>query len=371
MGIPFDLPLRLTSYQEAASMVEDFARMGWTNVSIKLNGWFNRSVDHSIPTRIRLINELGSTRDFRNLLAVAERNNFEVFPEVDFFLMRDTKPFDGFSLYRDVARYINRERMQRFPYSFVWFGERHQWGKLNYVVRPEVMMSMIDNFIEEAEPLGIRNVAFRNIGSRLAGDYNERRHVSREASMRMRQQKLAEFNRAGNGVMLLAGHAYAAPFADLIVDMVLDCQGFGITDVSVPFFPIVLHGYVPFTGRAINLAEDYTKNLLKTIESGAGLHFSFMKEETAVLQETKFRQFYANEYDKWVGDADALYRMFTADFGHLYNQAIVDHIILSRGVTVTEYEDGTRVVVNASDAAWDYNGRIINADSYIVLRRGE
>jgi hypothetical protein len=83
-----------------------------------------------------------------------------------------------------------------------------------------------------------------------------------------------------------------------------------------------------------------------------------MTEETTVLQETKFRQFYANEYDKWVADADALYRRFSSDFAGLYSQAIVDHVILSPGVTLTEYEDGTKVIVNFNDK------------NYNVLRQG-
>ena len=370
LGIPFDLPLKLTSYSETADMISNFARMGWKNVNVKLNGWFNHSVDHRVPSRINLINVLGNRRDFNNLVNVTQQNGYTLYPEVDFFFIRDIRAFDGFNLYRDASRFINRERIQRYPYSFVWFGERMLWGKMNYVARPDTMITLIDNFVDKSAGLGLTNIAFRNIGSRLAGDYNERRHVSREASMIMRQEKLSELKSSGTGVMLLTGHSYAAPFADFIVDLPLDCQKFGITDVSVPFYPIVLHGLVPYTGRAINLAEDYSKHILKTIESGAGLYFSFMTEDTSVLQETKFRQFYANVYDKWIEDANALYRQFNADFGHLYNQAIVNHLILSPGVTVTEYEDGTSVVVNASDNDFNYNGRLIRADNYIVSRRG-
>jgi hypothetical protein len=371
LGIPFDLPLKLTSYGEAAGMIGDFAKFGWKNVQIKLNGWFNRSVDHRIPTRINLINDLGSKRDFYNLVDSAKRNGYRIYPEADFFYMKDKRLFDGFSLYRDVSRYVSHDRIQRYPYSFVWFGERNRWGKLSYIARPEIAMSMIDNFVQEANSLGLENIAFRNMGSTLAGNYDDKRHVSREASMRMRQEKFMELRRSGTGIMLLAGHAYAAPFADFIVDLPLDDQGFGITDVSVPFYPIVLHGLVPYAGRAINLAEDYSKNLLKIIESGAGLYFSFMTEDTAVLQETKFRQFYANEYGKWVNDADALYRKFSADFGPLYGQAITSHEILSPRVTVTGYENGTRVIVNASDYPVNFNGRYIGADNYVVLKQGE
>jgi len=370
LGIPFDLPLKLTSYEDTVSIVNDLAGFGWKNVKIKLNGWFNRSVDHSVPTKIKLISELGTKKDFQNIISTANKNNFEVYPEVDFVLMRDVKQFSGFSLYRDVARFINRERAQHYPFSFVWFGERKMWGKLNYVARPSSTVRMIDNFVPKAANLGIKNIAFRNYGSKLTGDYHEKRHVSREASIGIRQKKLGELKNSGTEVLINTGFDFAAPFADIITDVMLDDQYFGITDTAVPFYPIVLHGLVPFTGKAINLAEDYSKNLLKSVESGAGLYFSFMKEETSELQETKFRQFYANEYDKWVGDANALYRQFTADFGKLYNQAIVDHRILSHGVSLTVYQDGTEVVVNISDNDWTYQngGIVVKANSYSVVK---
>jgi hypothetical protein len=230
-------------------------------------------------------------------------------------------------------------------------------------------MSLIDGFRQKAGKLGLRNIAFRSMASKLAGDYNERRALSREASIKLRQEKLGQLCESGTGILLNTGFAYAAPWADFITDLAIDDLGFGITDVSVPFYPMVLHGLVPYTGRAINLAEDYTRNLLKTVESGAGLYFSFMIEESAVLQETKFRQFYANEYGKWAGDANALYRKFSADFAGLYGQAMVDHEILSPGLTLTAYEDGTRVLVNMSGSVWNGRGVTVNADDYIVLRR--
>jgi len=367
MGIPFDMPLKLTSYKETKAIINDLGDLGWKNVHVKLNGWFNRSVEHRVPAKIRLIDQLGGKKDFSGIVNAAKENDYSLYPEADFIFVRDVKAFSGFSLYRDAARYVSRERVQRYPYSFVWFGERKLWGKLNYLVRPESVNRMIDNFTRTASRLGLKNIAFRNMGSKLAGDYHERRHVSREASMTARQEKLRQLRQAGTGIIVNTGFAYSAPWASVITDMMTGDQGFGITDAAVPFYQIVLRGLVPFTGRAINLAEDYSMNLLKTIECGAGLYFSFMTEESAALQETKFRQFYANEYDKWIGDADALYKKFSADFGRLYNQAITNHVILSPGVTITEYEDGTKVVVNTTDYPRNYNGTVIEAYSYAVL----
>ena len=375
LGIPFDLPLKLTSYRETEGMLNDFAGLGWNNVQVKLTGWFNRSYEHTVPNRVRLVGELGSRRDFSALVAAAERAGYDLYPEADFTFMRNLSLFDGFSVYRDVARYINRARVEMYPFSFVWFGERTRWGNISYLANPISSMGIVDSFMREASSFGLENIAFRSVGSRLGGDYNEDRRVSREAAMRMQEEKLAQLTASGAKVMVSSGYAYSAPWADFIIDMALDDQGYGITDAAVPFYQIALSGLVPYTGRAINLAEDYTKNLLKTIESGAGLYFSFMTEDTVVLQETRFRQFYANKYRKWVGDADALYKRFSADFSSLYGQAIVDHLILAPAVTATVYQNGARVLVNRSDHAFVYEreGRRITiaADSYVVQRQGE
>jgi len=370
-GLPFDLPLKLTSYKETEKMLKDFVSYGWENVHVKLNGWFNRSVEHTVPTKIKLISVLGGKNDFKQIINTAEKNNFTVYPEVDFMFMRDVKAFSGFSLYKDAARYVNRERVQRYPYSFVWFGERKMWGKLNYLSRPAATQRMINNFQKHAKSYKINNIAFKNMGSRLAGDYHEKRRVTREASMLMRQKKFEEMYQADKKIMVNAGFVYSIPWTNIITDMIITEHSFGITDATVPFLQITIHGIVPYTGKAVNLAEDYTKNLLKTVESGAGLYFSFMEEETAELQETKFRQFYSNEYKKWIGDAVELYKKFKRDFGHLYYQQIVNHVILAPDVTITEYEDGTRVLVNASDNDYRYNGNNLSADDYTVLRKGQ
>jgi len=369
LGLPFDLPLKLTSYKEAASMINDFADFGWKNAHIKLNGWFNRSVEHKVPAKIKLIKELGSKKNFKEIVNAADKSNYKLYPEADFVFVRDAGLFSGFSINRDAARYISRQRVERYPYSFVWFGERDMWGKLNYLSRPAAVNRMIDAFIKKANKLNLKNIAFRNMGSKLAGDYHEKRHVSREASMKMRQQKFEQLRNSGAEIFIHGGFVYSAPWASIITDMAIDDQHYSITDTAIPFYQIVLRGLVPYTGRAVNLAEDYTRNLLKTIECGAGLYFSFTAEETSVLQETKFRQFYANEYSKWIGDANSLYKKFTSDFGHLSNQKITNHLVLSKSVTLTEYEDGTKVIVNITNNSWNYNGKSIYANDYLVIKQ--
>ncbi|MCL2693912.1 MAG: DUF5696 domain-containing protein, partial [Oscillospiraceae bacterium] len=199
-GLPFDLPLKLTSYKEAADIVSDLDSRGFTDVNYRLTGWFNGSVQHAVPTNIRLISRLGNSRDLRDLVSTVNNLDSQIYLEADFLFMRDNKPFNSFSLNRDAARYINRKRVELYPYSYIWYGPM-EWFKMARIARPVYMMGLIDGFIEQIASYGAQNVAFRTIGSHLTGDFNERRFVSREESMKMQVAKLQEMRENGNGIM--------------------------------------------------------------------------------------------------------------------------------------------------------------------------
>ncbi len=371
LGLPFDLPLKLTSYKEAEEIVNGLTESGFDNVNYLMTGWFNNSVQHTVPSSINLISKLGGKKELINLAKAASSEDNEFYLEANFLYMTDNSIFDSFNLNSDAARYINRERIENYPYSFVWYGERDNWGKLSYLARPAYMMEIIDNYVKTIKnKFDVNNVAFRTIGNNLAGDYNEKRLVSREASMNIQAEKLKELKAQGTGVMINTGYAYAVPYADFIRDIPMTYQGFLIVDTEVPFYQIAIHGLVSYTGRPINLGEDYSLNILRTMETGSGLSFSLMTEEASVLQETKFHKYYANEYDKWSDTIAEIYNKFKSEYSGIYNQFIQNHTILANNITLTEYENGFKVLVNKSVTDYNYNGTTIKSMDYLIIEEG-
>jgi hypothetical protein len=372
LGFPVEQPFRLTSYREAADIVNDLNKRGFGSVYYRLTGWFNKSVLHEVPTNVNLISQLGSRRDFDYLVSTINNDGSNLFLEADFMFMRNNKALNGFNINRDASRFINRKRIEAYPYSFIWYGEfTRDWSDmLSHIARPAYTMELIDGFMKQIANLGASNVSFRSIGNNLAGDYNERRFVSREASMNMQTAKLRELLGAGHSIMLQNGYAYAAPYASFITDFPLSWQGYGVLDEAIPFYQIVLHGLVPYAGRPVNLAADFELNLLQSLETGAGLYFTFMHESPEILQTSRFLTFYANQYSTWADTAERVHREFAEQVGDIYNQFITDYVILSHGVSVTTYENNVRVAVNKSNAPFTYEGRTIPAKDYIVIREG-
>lgn len=370
-GFPVDRPVALTTYAETAAILRQMYNMGWRDLQVKMRGAHNESIDHEVPSSLRLISQLGGRREFDRLVNVANEVGFDFFLEGDFVHMRSRSTFDGFNASRDSVRRVNRERMESTGHSSIYFNHHHGdsiFADPHLIARPEFTIDLIENFVNEASQRGVDGIAFRSLASALGGDFHERRHVSREAALDMRVDLLHDLQAQGTNIWLNYGFSYAAPFANLITGMPLNDQGFGVTDTRVPFYQIMLHGLVPFTGSPLNLAEDFSDYLLLAIESGAGLFFSFKEAPSSVLQETGYRRYFANEFGLWFDAANELFHRHQASFGHLYNQLIVDHQILAPNVTVTVYEDGTRVYVNRTTNDFTNNNLLIPARNYLVVR---
>ena len=371
IGIPLARPLQLTSYLNTARIMQELYNFGWQNLFVKMRGAHNRSINHATPSNFNLISALGNRNNFNYMIDTANNLGYNFFIESDFVNIRSRSIFDGFGRNRDTARQPNRQRAEGYGHSWVWFGEHLAFDPLadfSALATPNFTSQLIQNFVQSASQFNVRNIAFRSIASQLSSDFNESRHISREESINIRRQSLSQLSYDGVGIWINYGFSYALAYADIITSLPVQNQGFNLVYTSVPFIQIALHGIIPFAGEPINLADDYSEHLLRTIESGSMLFFSFMDESASLLMETSYRRYFANEYERWKDIANELYQRFYYNFGHLYNQLIIDHQILKNGVTVTIYEDGTRVYVNTSLDDFEINSGIIYARNYKVVR---
>ena len=156
------------------------------------------------------------------------------------------------------------------------------------------------------------------------------------------------------------------PYADLITDMDLKGTPYSIIDASVPFYQIALHGAVSYTGRPVNLANDWWTELLRCAEYGAGLNFTFMARDTKILQDTSYTGYFGAYYDAWDEEALQLINEYQKAMAGLNAQEIVDHELIMPTLSVTTYENGTKVYVNYAAEDYEADGVKVPARSYIV-----
>ena len=298
-------------------------------------------------TGVHTLRELGGDSGLSQLIAEANQKNVRLSLDGITCFAYNSGIFDGFSTFNNAARYATREQVRLYDYSIVTY-QPMKWrdGTAYYLVRPGYAKQNASNLISALREKKAAGIAFRDIGNLLSADYYPRELTPRERVMEMNVETMKEAAAAGLRVTIREGNDYAVPYADLITDMNLTGQKYAIIDERIPFYQIALHGRKDYTGEAVNLSGDYTTTLLECAEYGAGLNFTFMAEDTRVLQDSFYSCYTASGYGNWKAQIIPVIQRYQRETAGLNRQKITGHEWLTEDVVATTYEDGTKIYVN-------------------------
>lgn len=367
LGVPVSVPHILTSYEEANDIIKELKDNGYDNLSIRYRGWSNNGIKNNALNKIKHISQLGSKKELKELINYCNDNDISLYLEGRVQSVYNDGLFDGFTTNSKAAKYSSREIIKLYDFSEVYYGPDST--KDNYFfVRPEVTLEYMKTLSEYAKKNSV-GVAFSDVGDILGANYDPKHLTNREDVMKLHQEELARIASEGTDIMIKFGNYYALPYADFISDMDLKGSKYQIIDYLVPFYSMAIHGLVDYTGTPINISSDYEEQVLKAIETGAGLSFLFMDESTSALVNTNYTHFYAANYDMWKDIVKEIYNKYQESLGHVFNQYMTEHQQLADGVYVTGYEDGTKVYVNYNYYDFEQDNITVPARDYIVKGR--
>nr|AHF26077.1 hypothetical protein [uncultured bacterium Contigcl_1764b] len=368
-GFPVDSVIAVTKFDEAADIIHELTEKGVRDLHVRMEGWCNGGVRQKVLTGIHVQGELGGEDGMKKLISSAKSDGASLsFDGISCFAY-NSGIFDGFAPFSNAARFTTREQVKLYNYDIVTY-QQSDWQDPYYLVRPEYASKCAENLINGVSDRGAEGVAFRDIGNLLSADYYVSNTVTREMVKQVNVQTLRDAVAKGLKITIKEGNDYAIPYADMITDMNLSGNAYAIIDRRIPFYQIAIHGMKNYTGESINLAGDYHTALLECAEYGAGLNFTFMKADTEILQDTMYSSYTAGGYDRWKDEVIPMILRYQQEMKGLNRQQIVRHDQLSDEVSVTEYQDGTKVYVNYSDNVYK-NKRYdvsIPARDYVVER---
>lgn len=369
LGMPISRPLELTSYKEAADMITRLSEEGMGNLSVKLSGWCNGGVRQKYLAKVKTISALGSKKDLKNLIDTANGLGVNLYLDGSTQYAKNSNIFNGFFSYRDAAKFISKERAEIYQYSAVTFSQRES-SDTYFLLHTDLTVKAAENLADYAGRYGA-GVSYQEIGSELASDFYTKDWNSRQAVMNKQLQQMEGLNDSGMKIMVNKGFDYVLPYSEIITNMDLQGSEYTILDEFVPFYQTALHGYVNYTGKSLNLADDYRDELLRSAEYGAGLQFTLMDESVFTLQKTLYTEYFGSEYDAWHDRMMEIYNRYNAELGHTFGQEITGHESLGEGFACTTYADGTLVYVNYGyeDAAAP-SGITVPARDYAVVASG-
>ncbi len=368
MGIPSLLPVPMTTYRQAGEILNRLTGDGLKDFSVSYTGWMNGGVNQKILNKVRLLNELGSEADLKAFLSLAREKGIPVYLDGLSSFARHSGVMDGFIYVRDSAKYTTQENIELRDYSTIWYGPDNATDSY-WLLKPSQTLKHAQVLSDAVASYGADGIAYRDIGSILSSDYDQKHLVTRAQSMAQHQQIMRDARARGQLVLTHKGYDFAVPFSDLMVDMDFDGGNYGIIDCYVPFYPTAIHGISNYTGASLNLCEDWETLVLQSAESGAGLSFTFSAESAQALQSTFYSAYYGADIGLTYDKMTSLWRSYAEDMAGL-NQVPIADFRREGLLSVVTYENGTKVLVNYGYEPADAEGITVPARSYAVRKEG-
>lgn len=366
LGVPVSRPLKLTTYEEASSIISELYGEGLHNMSVRLTGWMNGGVQQKMLSKVKTISALGSKSDLKATVQSAADLGVNVYLNGVTHYAQDSNLLNGFFVYTDAARYISKEKAEIYAYSTITYAQRDSQDPY-YLLHADEILEMTKNLTAGAKKYNA-GISLEDTGYVLSSDFYRKNVVTRQQAMENQAAQLKEISENGTGVMTQMGNDYAILYTDMVVNMDLSGSEYAILDEFVPFYQLALHGYVNYTGEALNLTGETQEELLTSAEYGAGLYFTVMNESPFALQKTLYTEYFGAEYAAWHDRIVSIYNRYNEELGSTFNQRMTDHISYSENLKCTVYEDGTRVYVNYGYSDAEADGNKVPARDYLVVK---
>lgn len=359
LGVPYKSVEKLTSYEETRQILSELKAGGVDKLTVRYSGWQKDGLEASVPAKVKFEKALGGSREYEELMEYAAREGIRVFPEVDFL-----------NFYESGAYSVNSDAIQAATHDPAWqytydlnTGNKNtedRWRMLT----PKKSREAFTRFMEQKDKLNTENFCLGALGSTLYSDFTARSNaIHRDDTLELWSGMVKEASEAFEGVMVDTGNIYAAMYADYVANVTSDSTGYNLADETVPFWQIVLHGYVSYGTEPINLSPDPEKALLKALETGSNPGFSLIYGDALELVDTRYNFLYNAGWQGWKASIQEYYGEVEPVLNAVAGYEITGHERIADNAYRTDFGEAGSVYVN-------YGKKDVTADGVTIAAGG-
>ena len=366
-GIEYDEVFEMTTYKEAKSIAENLAEGGISNIRMNYLGWFNGGYYHDVPDKIKDATELGSEKDITALNEYLVSNGGGLFGNVAFNKVKYES--DRYYLSQEASKYYNGKSVMLSnvnPYTLRRGNDIIYTETMYSMLSPRFLDYYVENFVDEFSKYDMSGVAVRDLGSSLTSDKKRTDLIHRQAALEITEHAFSTLSESGKDILLYGGNAYGFDYTKNIVNAPLTASKLLVVDENVPFYEMVIHGYINYTGAELNLTQSANRNelLLDLIENGAAPRYVMSYEKSDEIKYSGMNYMYSVQYELYEEEAKCFYAELSEALKDVVNVPIIGHEMIEEDVRKVTYENGVTLYINRSDKDVKADGITIPAGWY-------
>jgi len=326
-GIPLYQPLSITSFRQAADILNS---VGTENITVSYKKWSENSIRGKIEDSFSPADILGGKTEFQNLY---ENSEISLFPEFENIIFASGNGYYSFA--DSVIRISGAfSRISEYDYAY---GLKDKFRRNLFLISPDRLPEIYQNIFSSCKSAGINKISLGKSLSVLYGNYGKN-----EISRGDMKNYITDSLKNADDISILAEYpnAYALPYIDYITDVPLSSGQYDIFDYDIPFYQMIIHGFIPYSSEPVNSSPNPQHQLLKSVVYGSALKYDLIAENSDTIKDTDADIYFSGGYDMTAQD----YKK-TADFIHkTKNSTICGFKILDNGFQ-TDFSNGFSLVL--------------------------
>ena len=310
-------------FRELADQVVDIK-----NINFKLTGFANGGMHSTYPAKLKWESSVGGKKGFRKLidsaaeLSTAKDSNFGLYPDFDFMYINNTEMFDGIGRRGTAACMVDNRYASKQSYNSV----KQEFESLfALVVSSGSFDKLFTKFDKKYSAYGNNGLSVSTLASDLNSDFDKKKPLTREDSL---NNVTSLMSKMADKYSLMGdkGNVYTLKYLDHVLRAPIDSSHYNVISYTVPFYGMVLHGYINYAGTPLNYSGSPEYDMLRAIENGASLYYILCMENTNYLKEDPLlSDYFGVDYNNWFEKIVAQYKNVNTAIGDLQGFKIVDH----------------------------------------------
>ena len=365
LGVPYESVRVLTSYEQAAQTLRDFAAEGLNDLTLRYTGWSKQSVRGKMVTGLDLDNRLGGKKAFDGLRQAVKETGAEMVLAVD--LIDIYEDGNGYWSLFAATDSVNSTAKQ-VPEFLQSTGYQDPEGKPWYLLSPDKVPEAARKLAENLSGQ-VDGVSLSMLGNTVYSSFGKT-GISRTSAGMYWQQALETLSGKIQTLSAKTASAYAFPYIEQVDATPCASSRFEVTDMEIPFYQMVTHGAMVLYTEPANEDGNVRKALLRAIEYGMYPSWRVIAGDTALLSGTDYASWHAASLDAWREEIKNT-AAWMEPLGVYAGMQMTGHEQVTATLSVTTYANGDMVLVNYGSEDAEHLGVTVPALGYAIKEVSE
>lgn len=373
LGISVEGQTVLSTIGEIETALKELEARGVSGYQIRLKAYANGGIYSRVSNGFQIDKNVGTIKELQALAQSLTEQGGTLYLENNISTVFTAG--NSFKKMTHAVRGLKKTIVKAIDYDLIARTRAEAENKF-YLTSPAYYDSLTENFIEtlekESGDLSLYGYSWSDFGSKLYSDFHVAMAYDRTQAVHAATEAVRRAKDSFDRIITDGSNSYVLSETTAVLNIPLRSSFLSCESYSIPFYQMVIHGYVDYAGAPMNTGGDMEGNYLASVESGANLYYSFYTSDEEPLKETQagtliYPTYIAASYDK----VEEQYKEFDELFAGLRNRIIVAHERAAEQVFVTTYEDGTQIAVNYGKTEETVNGRTVPARGFVMWKGGE